>query len=566
MMSSYRLGSIYYYQGNYADAAREFDSYLVKYPQSDLAFDVTYNLAAAEYQLGRYDHAYTALGRLRAADIQAQGPRRAEVVYQLTAQTAGALSLHSMAVAAYAAQMQLPLDENKRSAIGDSVDSQLARISSAQELERLQAEITEPTTRGRIAARLAALTAPVPVGAGELAQPPGVVEGGAPGVEGQGTMADKLSVGVILPLSGKFSTYGHRALDGILLAAGIYFRNQDSGFRLFIEDSASNPAVAQQAVDRLVNRDKVMAIIGPLNFKESLAVGERAQQLGVLNLTLTGKEGVSSMGPYLFQNALTPRVQLDNLVQYCIGKGMQRFGILAPNNGFGKDMASNFWELTEKYGGHVVAYGTYNPDEKDFQIPIKELVGLANTKYRKLELSKIAEYVKQQKEKTGKEPKSRLPPVVDFDALFIPDAPKTAAQIAASLTYFDVTGVPLLGTTEWNSDQLYKRGGRYVEGAIFPGGVSLGTRSARQKDFIHLYNESYGAAPDLLASQAYEAMELIGASMKKSSNDRNDLVNQLVSLRDFETPLGNVTFDSTRIAKRKLPIFILEAGGNIVEQ
>jgi hypothetical protein len=61
-------------------------------------------------------------------------------------------------------------------------------------------------------------------------------------------------------------------------------------------------------------------------------------------------------------------------------------------------------------------------------------------------------------------------------------------------------------------------------------------------------------------------MELIGQGMRKSSNDRNDLVNQLVSLRDFETPLGNVTFDSTRIAKRKMPIFTLEQGGNIVEQ
>ena len=98
------------------------------------------------------------------------------------------------------------------------------------------------------------------------------------------------------------------------------------------------------------------------------------------------------------------------------------------------------------------------------------------------------------------------------------------------------------------------------------GGVSLGTRNARQKDFIRLYTESYGTAPDLLASQAYEAMELVGQAMKKSSNDRNDLVNQLVGMQDFETPLGNVTFDSTRIAKRKMPIFTLEAGGNIVEQ
>lgn len=571
MMSTYRLGTIHYYQEDYPSASREFEAYLQRYPASDLSFDVAYNLAAAEFQQGHYERAYSVLQRLKPSEVHSQGPRRAEVVYQLTAQAASALGNHSAAVAAYANQMQLPLDENKRTMLTENIDVHLAKIQNQAELTRLESEVSEPATRQKISQRLAALTAPSSIGPGELPMPSAgdtTAETAPKPLSGSGTSAERTNIGVILPLSGKFAPYGQKALEGILLAAGVYFRSQNADYRVFVEDSAGSPAAAQQAVDKLVNRDHVMAILGPLGYKEAVSVGDRAQQLGVMNLSLAPKEGISEKGPYLFQNALTPRVQLENLVQYCVrSKEFKRFAILAPSSAFGKDMANQFWELVERYGGHVVAFQLYNPDEKDFQAPIKELTGLSNpTKYRRLEQAKLWEWIKEQKAKTGKEPKSRLQPIADFDAIFIPDSPKTAATIAQNMAYFDVKGVSLLGTTEWNNDQLYRRGGRNVEGAIFPGGLSLGTKNSRQKEFIRLYTDAYGSAPDLLASQAYEAMELVGTALRKSSNDRNDLVNQLISLKDFETPLGNVTFDATRIAKRKMPIFTLEPGGNIVEQ
>ncbi len=127
------------------------------------------------------------------------------------------------------------------------------------------------------------------------------------------------------------------------------------------------------------------------------------------------------------------------------------------------------------------------------------MTGLQDLKYRRLEIAKMNEWIKDQKQKTGKEPKLRLSPIVDFDAIFIPDSPKAVAAIAANLAYFDVSGLPLLGTTEWNSDQLYKRGGRYVEGAIFPGGLSTETKNPKQKDFIRTYLDAYNALSPLIS-------------------------------------------------------------------
>jgi len=568
MLSSYRLGTIYYYREEYQAATREFDGFLNRYGQSELAFDVTYNLAAAEYQQGNYDRAYQLLSRFKMSEIQAQGPRRAEVIFQLMAQTASALGNHSAVIQAYAAQMQLPLDDRTRAILGDNVDSHLNKISNRSELDRLLGDVTEPSTRGKISARLAALTAADTVAIVDSSAGHDSSNEEAKGLPlSGGSSGEKKHIGVILPLSGKFASYGRKALDGILLAAGTY---GDGGgdFQIFVEDSASSPALAQQAVDNLFYQHNVIAIIGPMSWKESVAVAERAQQLGVLNLSLSAKEGLSERGAYLFQNALTPKIQVESLVANVIQeRGFKRFAVLAPNDSFGRDMANQFWDLTEKYGGRVVAYENYPTEEKDFQSHIKELTGLSDPRLRKQEVGKLTEYIQLQKTKTGKEPKSaRLASIVDFDAIFIPDSPKNVGQIAASLAYFDVTGVPLLGTTEWNSDQLYKRGGRYVEGAIFPVGLNLQTRNPKQRDFIRGFAESFGSSPDLLGTQAFEAMLLVGAAISRASTDRNDVVSELAKIKEFETPLGLVSFDATRLARRRLPVLSLGPNGVISEK
>lgn len=571
MLASYRLGSIYYGTGRYEAAANEFKKFLEIHPKSELAFDATYNLAASEYQMGKLDRAYGTLSTLPMAQVQAQGPRRAEVVFSLAALVAGEMNNYAGAVAAQAALLQIPMADSRRESLAEQLDANLARVSSAEDLKRLMNDVNEPTTRQKITARLAALepVAPtptaMPVDPALLNAPVSPIPG-VPGLVSSGSGSYN-HVGVILPLTGKSAAYGQKALEGILLAAR-HYSHGESPIELHIEDSASNPLLAQQAVDTLFYKYRVMGILGPLGWKESLAVAERSQELGVLNLSFTGKSGLSEKGAYLFQNALTPSVQLESLVRHCIlERKFRRFAILAPNNSFGEDMANEFWDLVEKYSGRVVGFELYAPDENDFQVHVRKLTGLDEPQYRRLETIELNKYIAAQKTKTGREPKTRLPAIVDFDGIFVPDSPKTVAQVAASLAYFDATGPKLLGTTEWNTDQFYKRGGRHVEGALFPGGISVSSHNPRQRDFIRGFAEAYGSAPDLLASQGFEALTMIAVAMAQSrSSDRNQLVREMSSLKGLDTPLGTVTIDATRVARRMLPVFQLEAGGNIIEQ
>lgn len=567
MLSSYRLGTIYYYTSEYAKASAEFKEFLKRHPQSTLRFDVIYNYAASEFQQGNYPNAKQILGWLSPTDISSQGPARAEVVYQLSAQTATALGDHGGAIIATASQLQLPIPENKRYMLHSAVDQHLTRIQDRNELTALLTQVNEPITQGKVSQRLAALNA-TGVGSYSSTGPSIPVERAESAPLTANTSGDTRHIGVILPLSGKSAAYGERALEGILLAAQVFGQGASDRYQVFVEDSESSPAVAAQAVDRLVRDHQVMAILGPLSWTEAAAVSERSQELGIPNISLTAKEGLSRRSAYTFQNALTPRVQLEEMIKFAIQqRQMTRFAIIAPQNSFGNDMSQEFWQLVEANGGIVVGYETYEADTQDFQESIRSLTGLSDPKMRRLENAALAKFQKEQEAKTNRPSKSRLPPIVDFDGVFIPDHPGAVAQIAASLAYFDVSKITLLGTTEWNSEQLYKRGGRLVEGALFPGAITLASKNPRTKDFIREFAESYGQVPDLLAAQSFEAMQLVAAALRRSSSgSRNDLVSALMEMQNFESPLGKLSFDSTRVALRNLPTLSLLPGGNIVQQ
>lgn len=556
-LASYRLGTLYYTTSNYPAAISEFQNFLSSHPESELSFDVTYNLAATLYQQGDYARASQTLSRLSADTVRAQGPRRAEVVYQLGAQSAAAANDSATVITYQAQHLQLPLEDAKRQSLQTSIASELERLSQ-DELRGLLPKVNESTTKARITERLLAATTPVTPAATVAST------GVASAALGNATSGDRSRIGVILPLTGPQAQYGKRALDGILLAARVF--QGDSDFEVIAEDSASNPAQAANAVDRLVQEQGVIAIIGPTGWKESEAVGERAQELGVLNISLTGKEGISERGAYLFQNALTARVQMENLVKHAIEqKELRRFAIMAPQGAFGDDMALQFTAAVNRLGGKVVELERYPADAKDFQEPVRRMVNLFDLRPRRNEFKALDAFVKEQ-EKTRRHSKARLPPIVDFDAVFLPDGPRAAAQIAASFAYFDVANIVLLGTSEWNSDQLYKRGGRLVEKALFPGAMILGSEDPRQREFAKAYVQAYGSMPDLLAAQAFEAMQLASRAAQSSGGNRNNAVSALQSGTRFESPLGELWFDANRTALRVLPILGLAPGGTIIAQ
>src|SRR5690606_38083405 len=112
-------------------------------------------------------------------------------------------------------------------------------------------------------------------------------------------------------------------------------------------------------------------------------------------------------------------------------KGYKTFGILYPNDSYGTEYATAFWDHVLARGGQVVSVQTYPPEETDFRKVISKLVGTYYDDRKEeydLRLKVWKEDPKNQHAR-AEPPKDLLPPIVRFDALFVPDNAKTTGQI-----------------------------------------------------------------------------------------------------------------------------------------
>ena len=155
-----------------------------------------------------------------------------------------------------------------------------------------------------------------------------------------------------------------------------------------------------------------------------------------------------------------------------------------PQETYGKAFMNLFWDEIIRQGGHLVGIESYDASQTDFAEPIKKLVGAYYTVPADLETSPTVRkeespYYHNPSETQDQldyflpDPVARLTglffqrpdqdrtkgpaigriredddidPVVDFDVLFIPDAPKIAGLIIPQLAFYDIKDIYLAGT------------------------------------------------------------------------------------------------------------------------
>lgn len=128
-------------------------------------------------------------------------------------------------------------------------------------------------------------------------------------------------IGVILPLSGKYQIYGANTLKGMECAASAKPGCEGlSNIELVVRDDKGEAEAAVQAVEDLVNNEKVSAIIGPLSSTSAMAAAQKANELQVVMLSLAQKDGIAEIGDSIFRFSLTPEEQVRALLAYAAGQ------------------------------------------------------------------------------------------------------------------------------------------------------------------------------------------------------------------------------------------------------
>lgn len=336
-------------------------------------------------------------------------------------------------------------------------------------------------------------------------------------------------VGVLLPLSGEYAVPGSHLKEAISLA------NDAEGSPLDLQfvDTAGDPAKATAALDDLLLKKGCVAFIGPLLKPEVQAVSDAAERYEVPLIGLsqsanpaTVRGGGSADSAYVFNGALTVDQQVSALLDEAMTRrALQNFAVLYPKNSYGENAKDIFVASVTARGGTAKHVVSYDPEAKSF-LDVARLLGQQDDKARAGELYRL----RRAAEAAGQDPsKVTVPPVIEFQAIFIPDNPRRSSLVASALAFEeypigtfrphrDDVPVLLLGLNGWNSPDLVAVGSRYLYGALFVDAFTEDDPAAGA--FIDRFQGALDRKPMVLEATAYDTTRLVAEAVQQGGADR----------------------------------------------
>jgi branched-chain amino acid transport system substrate-binding protein len=324
---------------------------------------------------------------------------------------------------------------------------------------------------------------------------------------------DVIKIGLISSLTGSVSTYGQSvrnavtmAVDDINASGGILGRQ----ISLIILDDKGDGTEAAQAARRLIDRENIALILGPVITPSVMAVAPICQAAGVPMLTPTGTgDQITTVGDFIFRGAYKDSFQGRIMAQFAAENlGLKEAAIIYDvANDYSVGLRNAFKTTFEELGGKIIAEESYSTGDTDFSAQLTSLA-------------------------------MRNP-----QALFIPDYYSTAGPILMQARLMGMDAV-MLGVDGWDSPDLSALAGGFEEGGYIVNHYSGDVDSPVTQGFIAQYTAAFGQAPDALAALAYDGVMIVTKALEAAgSTDPEALKQALGTVEAIEGATGTIKMD-----------------------
>lgn len=347
---------------------------------------------------------------------------------------------------------------------------------------------------------------------------------------------DVVKIGLNFELSGAVSDYGSAELDGAKLAIKQFNEKEDKPFTVEgVEcDTKSDVAESTTQATKLIEQDKVAAIVGPATSGSSIATYAIAsdKSVPVISPSATQIDAMMNNGvPYeyawrvcfedSYQGAAMALYAYDNL-------DTSKAIIFNEVSDYGQGLAQAFTEEFEKLGGSVVEQIQYNAGDTDF-----------------------SSYVTKIKSK-------------DFDVIYIAGY-YTEAGMIIKQAKDDGINVPVVGCDGFDSVTLVeKTGTEYANNLYFTSAYSTVNASDALKAFVEAYKEEYNKEPGMFAALAYDATNLV-LDQLVATGATGAALNEAIANADFTGITGSFTFDTSNHTPKKSVLVVELKDGEQVD-
>lgn len=333
-----------------------------------------------------------------------------------------------------------------------------------------------------------------------------------------GGLSGDIPVGAVWSLTGAAAVYGPSQKNAAEMAVAEINQSGmlgDAKLVLITEDDRSTKEGAIAAFEKLLNQDKVVAILGPTLSNSAKAADPMAQEKKVLVLaTSNTAAGITEMGDFIFRDSLPESAVIPNTIEVTKDKlGYSKVAVMyGDDDAFTKSGYDVFKAALEANGVEILTTETFKKGDTDYSA----------------QLTKI---------------KSLNPDVIVVSAL--------AEEAAGIMSQARQLGIPdsvrFIGGNGFNSPKLAELAGPAAEGAISGAAWFINNDSPGNQAFVQAYNTKYGTNPDQFAAQAYAGVYILANAIKNAgAADSQAIRDAMAQIKDLPTVLGTYSFDEGR--------------------
>ena len=350
-----------------------------------------------------------------------------------------------------------------------------------------------------------------------------MVAGCSSGSTTSSTDSDVIKIGVFEPLTGANAAGGELEVEGVELANQLRPEVLGKKIELVIADNKSDKAEATTAAARLIEKDKVVAILGSWGSSLSIAAGDvvKTNQIPAVALSATNPQ-VTAGNDYYFRVAFLDPFQGTVMANYASKKlNAKKVAIIQEvSNDYSVGLAKFFTDSFVKLTGDpnaIVATGNYNTGDQDFN-GILTNIKAANP-----------------------------------DAIFAPGNFTESALIIKQARALGITA-PFIGGDTWETNEFITVGGADVEGAVmstFFDDTNPPTEAG--KTMVAAYKAEYPDRANVPAVTAlgYDGyMLLLDAIERAGSDDPQAIRDALAKIQNFEGATGMISINENGDAEK----------------
>ena len=328
------------------------------------------------------------------------------------------------------------------------------------------------------------------------------------------TATGDVLVGMYGSLTGDGASFGQSSVEGAQLAVeeinaagGVLGRK----IRLLVEDDQSRPEEASSAVTKLITQDKVVAVLGEVASRRTLAAAPVAQKYQIPLITpASTNERVTQVGDYIFRVCFIDPFQGEVLAKFAYQDlKARRVAVLKDiQQDYSVGLTDSIQKTFTGLGGTVLDPVSYSSGDADFRA--------------------ILTQVRAQKP----------------DAIFATGYYPEAAIIVRQARELGMN-MPILGGDGWVGDAL-KNGREALKNTFISNHYSGENPDPIVQDFRKAYRAKFNREPDSIAALGYDAAKVLADSIARAGNTEGPKVRDAIAAANVKGVTGQLRMNPSR--------------------